>query len=278
MNNDVTIADTNGEILLNSGLFTLAIIAFGMLLVMEKIKPYRLFPNKVYKDSIVTNTSAFLINNLILATLRASSLFLIAQQFAGFGLLSKMPDGPLKWLITFALFDLAIYFWHYLNHKHEFLWRFHKIHHSDKSFNVSTGFRFHVFDLLLEIVYKCFFVIIVGVNAYLVLTIEIVELFFIFFHHANISFPKEAELSQFIITPSLHRVHHSTLRREHDSNFGIVLSIWDKFFGTRKELVPAKIGLDLIVAENYLQLFSLAFITERKIRRLFSWIPKRKNR
>jgi sterol desaturase/sphingolipid hydroxylase (fatty acid hydroxylase superfamily) len=118
--------------------------------------------------------------------------------------------------------------------------------------------------------------VVIGVDAYLVLSIEIIELFFIFFHHANIRVPNEAAISQIIITPSLHRTHHSTLRSEHDSNYGIVLAIWDRMFGTRKELVLVNIGLDLIEAENFIQLFSLAFITERKIRQLMGWIPKGK--
>ena len=260
----------------NGALFGLALLAFLLLLLIEKKKPYRQFSHKVYKESIVTNTTAFLINNLILTILRASSLFMVAQQFASFGLLSGLDEGPIKWLLAFAFFDFAIYIWHVASHKYEWLWRFHKIHHSDKSFNVSTGFRFHVFDLLLEIVYKCIFVVLIGVNAYLVLTIEIIELFFIFFHHANIAIPNEAKLSNFIITPSLHRTHHSTVRVEHDSNYGIVLSIWDRFFGTRKDMLPANIGLDLIEAENFIQLFSLAFITERKIRNLLRLIPKGK--
>ena len=276
--NNIQIGNHSSEILFNERLFGLAIVAFFVLLVIEKIKPYRSFPLKIYKESIVTNTSAFLLNNLILTTLRASSLFLVAQQFSGYGLLSSFENGPIKWLLAFAFFDLAIYLWHVANHKSEYLWRFHKIHHSDKSCNVSTGFRFHVFDLLLELLYKCVFVVIIGVNAYLVLSIEIVELFFIFFHHANISIPKEQLISQIIITPSIHRVHHSTLRIEHDSNYGIVLSIWDRIFGTRQELIPKNIGLELIAAENIVQLFSLAFITERKFRELFSWIPKGKKK
>jgi sterol desaturase/sphingolipid hydroxylase (fatty acid hydroxylase superfamily) len=257
-------------------LFGLAMVAFVLLLVIEKRRPYIQFPQKIYKESFVTNTTAFLVNNLILTVLKASSLFLVAQQFASHGLLSSLEDGPVKWLLAFALFDLAIYAWHYASHKYEWLWRFHKIHHSDKSFNVSTGFRFHVFDLLLEIIYKCVFVIVIGVNAYIVLSIEIIELFFIFFHHSNIRIPYENLLSQVIITPSLHRLHHSTLRIEHDSNYGIVLSFWDRMFNTRKELIPEHIGLDLIEAENFIQLFSLAFITERKIMRLFSWLPRGK--
>jgi sterol desaturase/sphingolipid hydroxylase (fatty acid hydroxylase superfamily) len=265
---------SNSEIL--GLLFGFAMLAFILLLVIEKIKPFRDFPQKIYKESFVTNTTTFLINNLILNTVKASSLFLLAQQFSSHGLLSSLPDGVVKWLLAFALFDLAIYIWHFASHKYEWLWRFHKVHHSDKSFNVSTGFRFHVFDLLLEILYKCVFVITIGVNAYIVLSIEVIELFFIFFHHANIRVPNEELLSQVIITPSLHRTHHSTLRAEHDSNYGIVLSVWDRMFNTRKELIPEHIGLDLIGADNFIQLFSLAFITERKIMKLLSLLPRGK--
>lgn len=274
--NQTTSANNGGDLLFNEALFGLAILAFLLLLVMEKVKPYRDFPQKINKESFVTNTTAFFVNNLILTVLRASSLFLVAQQFAAYGLLGGLENGPVKWVLAFVFFDLAIYLWHVASHKNEFLWRFHKIHHSDKSFNVSTGFRFHVFDLLLEIVYKSIFVVVIGVNAYLVLSIEIIELFFIFFHHANLRVPNEEAISQVIITPSLHRAHHSTLRKEHDSNYGIVLSIWDRMFGTRKELVPENIGLDLIEAENFIQLFSLAFITELKVRQLLGWIPKGK--
>ena len=266
----------NNGLLFNGELFGLAILAFILLLIIERIKPYRNFPHKINKESFVTNMTAFLVNNLILTVLRASSLFLIAQQFSSYGLLAGLDDGLIKWLLAFAFFDLAIYLWHVASHKFEFLWRFHKVHHSDKSFNVSTGFRFHVFDLLLEIVYKSIFVVVIGVDAYLVLSIEIIELFFIFFHHANLRVANEEAISQFIITPSLHRTHHSTLRTEHDSNYGIVLSVWDRIFGTRKELVPEHIGLDLIEAENFIQLFSLAFITEIKVRQLLGWIPKGK--
>ena len=266
----------NGGLLFNQALFGLAILAFFFLLAWEKKKPYLEFSAKIYKESFVTNTSAFVINNLILTALRASSLFFVAQQFSSYGLLGSLENGFFKGILAFAFFDLAIYVWHRASHKYEWLWRFHKIHHCDKSFNVSTGFRFHVFDLLLEIVYKCVFVIVIGVDAYLVLSIEIIELFFIFFHHANIQVPNEDKISQVIITPFLHRAHHSTLRSEHDSNYGIVLSIWDKIFNTRKELVPEHLGLDLVVADNFMQLFSLAFLTEYNFMRLLSWIPKGK--
>ena len=266
----------NSGIFFNEALFGLAIFAFVFLVVLEKKNPYRQFSQKTFKKSFVTNTTAFLVNNIILTIIRASSLFLVAQEFASHGLLSGLDNGPVKWILAFALFDLAIYLWHVVSHKNDYLWRFHKVHHSDKGFNVSTGFRFHVFDLLIEIIYKCVFVVIIGVNAYLVLSIEIFELFFILFHHANIRVPNENLISNVFITPSLHRTHHSKKRSEHDSNYGIVFSIWDRLFATRKEIVPEHIGLDLIEADNFIQLFSLAFITEIKIKKLLSWIPKGK--
>jgi sterol desaturase/sphingolipid hydroxylase (fatty acid hydroxylase superfamily) len=103
-------------------------------------------------------------------------------------------------------------------------------------------------------------------------------MFFVLFHHGNFTFPGEKWVSYVIITPYLHRAHHSTLREEHDSNYGIVLSIWDQIFRTRKELVPATIGLDLIEAENLVQLFSLAFLTERKMAKFLHLVPRKKDK
>jgi len=258
-------------------LFSLAILAFVALLAAEKYKPYRHFSRKIYKDSLVTNTTAFLFNNVVMSVLRGTSLFFIAQQFSSFGFFGGKSIKPIEWVMAFLLYDFGIYVWHVASHKFEFLWRFHKIHHSDKTVNVSTGFRFHVFDLFLELLYKSVLVTVLGVEAYLILVFETIQLFFIFFHHSNLSFENEKKLSRYIITPYLHRVHHSTLRSDHDSNYGIVLAFWDQLFGTRKELVPVKIGLDTIMAENFVQLFSLAFITEQHIKKLLQLIPKGKS-
>lgn len=262
--------------LFNEVVLMLAIFAFILLLALEALKPYRSFNREIVKNSLVTNTTTFFFNNLILTTLRASSLFFVAQQFSSVGLLSGVENGPLKWLLSFLLFDLSIYAWHVASHKSEFLWRFHKIHHSDRCFNVTTGLRFHVLDLFLELLYKCVLVIVLGIEAYVILAIELVELFFIFFHHSNLTFSKESSISRLFITPALHRAHHSTLRSQHDSNYGIVMSVWDQLFGTKKEVVPEKIGLDLIEADNFIQLFFLAFITERHIRKIFQILPRGK--
>lgn len=247
--------DTTG-ITASQVLFGVAILAFMALVVMEKLKPYRRFTDDIHKASFVNNTTTFLFNNIILTALRATSLYFVAQQFSYLGLLRAMDNHPFKWVITFLLYDFAIYAWHVANHKYEFLWRFHKVHHSDKSFNASTGFRFHVCDLFLEILYKCLFVIIIGVDAYLVLVMESIQLFFIFFHHSNISFAQEKSLSEFIITPYLHRTHHSTLRSEHDSNYGIVLAFGTSCLTPAKRSSPNKSGWISLKLKTFYNFFS----------------------
>jgi sterol desaturase/sphingolipid hydroxylase (fatty acid hydroxylase superfamily) len=274
MNNDALPAASHSQILINETILLIAMVGFVILLFLEARKPYQRIDRQTQKASRFTNSTAFIFNNIVLTILKASSLFYIAQQFSHLGLLGSMDNGPLKWVISFLLFDLGMYAWHWSSHKYEFLWRFHKIHHSDKTVNVTTGFRFHIFDLFLEIIAKCLFVIIVGVEAYLVLGIELVEMIFIFFHHSNVMIKNEQQLSRYIITPFLHRTHHSAKRSEHDSNYGIVLSIWDQLFKTRKETEPQKIGLDLIEADNFVQLFFLAFITEEQLKKILRIIPR----
>lgn len=248
--------------------------AFPLLLVMEKLRPYKKFPSSVLKQSFSTNASAFIANNVLMNMLSVSSLLVIAEGYSHYGLLSRFRDGPAKWATCFVLFDFAVYVWHFLGHKSERLWRFHKIHHSDKSLHVTTGLRFHVFDQFLEVVFKCLCTIAIGVEAHVVVVCELLRVIFVLFHHTNSSFPGERWLSYVVITPSLHRTHHSTLRSEHDSNYGIVLSIWDILFGTRKELVPKKIGLEIIEAEDLVQLFSLAFVTESRFASLLHLLPR----
>lgn len=255
----------------------LTVVVFASFLIFvgfEIFKPYRRFGSKISRVSFATNTTAFLFNTIILTLFSASSLFLLAQQYASIGLLGGFKPGLIKGVASFLLYDFAIYAWHVISHHSDFLWRFHKIHHSDKCVNVTTSFRFHVLDLFIELLFKSLVVIVVGIDAYTILICELVKTLFVMFHHSNVAFKAEAPLSQFIIVPSLHRVHHSTLRSEHDSNYGIVLAIWDRLFATRKELVPEKIGLELIQADNFIQLFCLAFITERQIAKILQCLPK----
>jgi sterol desaturase/sphingolipid hydroxylase (fatty acid hydroxylase superfamily) len=260
------------------GLLVMAVGLFVILLLAEKMRPYKPVPTSSLRESFTTNASAFLFNNLVLNALSLSSLFVVAQRYGAHGLLHGLEDGPLKWALSFVFFDFAVYCWHFLGHKSERLWRLHKVHHSDKNIHVSTGLRFHVLDQLLEVGVKCIGVLAIGVTANVVVVCEIIRMFFVFFHHANVAVPGERWLSYLVITPSLHRVHHSTRRIEHDSNYGIVLAIWDMIFGTRKELAPEKFGLENVEATNILQLFSLAFVTEYYFARVLHLLPRAETR
>lgn len=237
------VTDTKQYLSLAIGIF------FCILILAEILRPYRKFAKRTLAASFSTNTFAFLINNTILTLFSATSLFVLAQSYSHVGLLAGMAPGWLKLLISFLLFDLAIYGWHVAAHKYDFLWRFHKVHHSDKSFNVTTGFRFHVLDMVIELTFKSLVIVLLGLDAYTVLLCELVKTLFVMFHHCNITFYGEKLVSRIIIVPFLHRSHHSASRSEHDSNYGIVFSIWDQMFGTRKQVVPARIGLELIEAE-----------------------------
>jgi len=259
--------------LISNIFITIAFLSLFILLALEKKNPKVTFTKTTSKESVFTNLTAFFFNNVVLTLVRATSLFFVAQEFAGHGFLHGMEEGPAKWLLTFLIYDLSIYVWHVINHHNEFLWRFHKVHHSDRAFNVTTGFRFHVIDLLIEIPYKCLFVILIGVNAHIVIAMEAIQLVFILFHHSNTEIPNEEKLSKVLITPSLHRAHHSESRSEHDSNYGIVFSLWDRIFGTRLEVVPEKIGLQVIIADNFIQLMCLGILTEKNFRRVLRLIP-----
>lgn len=214
------------------------------LALIELKKPYLQPGIRTIKDSYLTNVTLFLFNDITLSVLSIPALYLAAQHFSGFGLLSGVPDGFLKYAVAFVLLDLAMYGWHYLTHHSDWLWQFHKVHHSDMTLNVTTGLRFHMAELLLEALVRLLFIAVIGVGAGVVLFTQTLITIFVLFHHTNITFPGEANWARVFIVPRLHRVHHSVLRVEHDSNYGAVFSLWDRLFGTLRDQEPTAIGLE----------------------------------
>jgi sterol desaturase/sphingolipid hydroxylase (fatty acid hydroxylase superfamily) len=132
------------------------------------------------------------------------------------------------------LLDLAIYFQHVLFHAVPLLWRLHRMHHADLDVDVSTGLRFHPFEILLSMVIKFAVVVALGAPATAVLLFEILLNATSMFNHSNIRFPVGFDrlLRWFVVTPDMHRVHHSIVSRETNSNFGFNLPWWDRLFGT----------------------------------------------
>jgi sterol desaturase/sphingolipid hydroxylase (fatty acid hydroxylase superfamily) len=135
-----------------------------------------------------------------------------------------------------VLLDLSIYFQHVMFHAVPTLWRLHRVHHADLDFDVTTGIRFHPFEILLSTLIKCAAVAAIGAPAIAVLVFEVLLSATSVFNHANASVPAGAErwLRCLVVTPDMHRVHHSIRYDESSSNFGFNLPWWDRLFGTYK--------------------------------------------
>jgi len=132
------------------------------------------------------------------------------------------------------LLDLAIYLQHVLFHAVPVLWRLHRMHHADLDIDVSTGLRFHPIEILLSMVIKLAVVMAVGAPALAVLIFEVLLNATSMFNHSNVHIPQSLDtlMRWFVVTPDMHRVHHSILLRETNSNFGFNLPWWDRLFGT----------------------------------------------
>jgi sterol desaturase/sphingolipid hydroxylase (fatty acid hydroxylase superfamily) len=170
----------------------------------------------------------------ILFPTTAVGLAILAQAH-GFGLFNiiEMP----AWIGVVAsvtLLDLAIYLQHVLFHAVPSLWRLHRMHHADLDFDVSTGLRFHPIEILLSMIVKFAVVAALGAPALAVLIFEVLLNATSIFNHANVRIPLgiDRTLRWLIVTPDMHRVHHSILARETNSNFGFNLPWWDRLFGT----------------------------------------------
>ncbi len=132
------------------------------------------------------------------------------------------------------LLDLAIYFQHVLFHAVPLLWRLHRMHHADLDIDVSTGLRFHPVEILLSMVIKLAAIAALGAPAAAVLIFEALLNATSMFNHSNVRIPEKFDsvLRWLVVTPDMHRVHHSILSRETNSNFGFNLPWWDRLFGT----------------------------------------------
>lgn len=148
---------------------------------------------------------------------------------AGLGL----PDIGLI-LISLLILDLAGYVIHVLMHKVPVLWTFHSVHHSDPSLDISTSFRFHPLEALTGLLWLTMVVAVIGIPLWLIVLRSLVILPLSLMHHANIHIPDgiERALRVLLVTPGLHKIHHSPRQSETDSNYGLFLSVWDRLFGT----------------------------------------------
>jgi sterol desaturase/sphingolipid hydroxylase (fatty acid hydroxylase superfamily) len=180
----------------------------------------------------------------ILFPTTAVALALVANE-RGIGLLNAVPVPPsISLVVSVILLDLAIYFQHVLFHAVPMLWRLHRMHHADLDIDVSTGLRFHPIEILLSMLIKLTVVIALGAPAVAVLVFEILLNATSMFNHSNVRIPTSLDrfVRGLVVTPDMHRVHHSIKPRETNSNFGFNLSWWDRLFGTYRDQPEASHG------------------------------------
>ncbi len=170
---------------------------------------------------------------LLIPTTAVGVALLAAQH--GFGLFHLVGwPGWLAGIVGFVVLDLVIYGQHVVFHKVPWLWRLHRMHHADLDIDVTTGLRFHPVEILLSMLIKIATVALFGIPAIAVVAFEVVLNATSMFNHSNAAMPAWLDrlVRLVVVTPDMHRVHHSVVRVETDSNFGFNLPWWDRLFGT----------------------------------------------
>jgi sterol desaturase/sphingolipid hydroxylase (fatty acid hydroxylase superfamily) len=159
-------------------------------------------------------------------------------QAQGFGLFNVLAwPFWLEVALAIVVLDFAIWAQHVATHKIPFLWRLHGIHHADRDIDATTALRFHPVEIGLSMLLKAALVAVIGAPIVAVILFEVLLNGCAIFNHANVTLPPAVEkrLRWLIVTPSMHLVHHSVRREEHDSNYGFCLAIWDRIFRTWRE-------------------------------------------
>jgi sterol desaturase/sphingolipid hydroxylase (fatty acid hydroxylase superfamily) len=216
---------------------------FGILismLVLETIWPRR----QHVRASLVrlsTNVLLTLFNGVFMKLLASAivpiaavsaAVYVEAQGWGLFNMIS-MPFS-LEVILSLILLDLAIYGQHVAAHIIPMLWKFHKVHHSDVEFDVTTALRFHPIEIFISMLWKITLVFILGPSAFAIILFEVILNGCAMFNHANFKLPVSIDryLRLILVTPDMHRIHHSIIPKELNTNYGFSIPIWDRLFGT----------------------------------------------
>ena len=212
---------------------------FILIAAWEIIAPKRVLSTSKNKRWL-SNLTITIINPLIVRSIFpviAVAMAIKAEKM-GWGLLNHVElPGWIELVIGIFVLDLVIYLQHVLFHALPLFWRLHMIHHSDLDYDLTTGLRFHPFEIIISMVIKLSAIVTIGPSGLAVLLFEIILNATSMFNHGNILLSKKADklLRLFIVTPDMHRVHHSVIIRETNSNFGFNLPWWDRLFGTYRD-------------------------------------------
>lgn len=182
----------------------------------------------------------------------------------GFLRMVELPP-PAGMTVAFVFFDIWMYYWHMANHRVPLLWRFHRAHHADIAMDATTALRFHPGELVLSTFSRLPAVILIGMSFYELLLFEVMLNISTLFHHSNLAVPEKWDrmLRAVIVTPNMHRVHHSVEFADTNSNYTSLLSLWDRLAGTfrmREDTGTITFGLPSFREQRYQRLWGF-FIT-----------------
>ena len=214
----------------------LLLAALVILFWRQLDRPLRQLRYSVWRRAVrnfIFSAPAFALLRLALIPIPLAAAWWAEQR--GFGLLHWTPiPGWLRHVAGFVLMDWAYYWWHYATHTVPILWRFHNVHHTDLDLDITTAARFHFGEIIASIPFRVIVATLFGVSP---VTLLVFEIFFegaSLFHHSNWRLPLGLEriLNRIIVTPRMHGIHHSIVRRETDSNWGTIFSFWDRLHRT----------------------------------------------
>lgn len=220
-----------------------AYIRFGFFLgllllfsVLESLYPRRsrVYPRSFrWPNNLAVLAAGSLVSRIVPALLPVSVAVVAAQRQFGLFHSAALP-GWAEFILTILLLDLLIYWQHRLLHTVPLLARIHRMHHTDRDIDATTALRFHPLEIVLSMFIKTAAVWILGAPAPAVLVFEIILNGTAMFNHANLFIPYriDAEVRKLLITPDMHRIHHSVRKTERNSNYGFALAWWDRLFGS----------------------------------------------
>jgi sterol desaturase/sphingolipid hydroxylase (fatty acid hydroxylase superfamily) len=241
---------------------------------IESIVP--LFTQKYNKWSHAGINIFFTLTTIVVNFFMAFIL-LLASDWAianHFGILQWMPTMP-KWaymIVGLLLLDLiGAYFIHWTEHKVKWMWRFHLVHHTDTNVDTTSANRHHPGESVFRFIFTTMGAVLAGADMWVIMLYQSMSAALSQFNHSNIQFPEKLDhfLSYFLVTPSMHRVHHHYVLPQTDSNFGNIFSIWDRMFGTYMRMDNNQIiyGIDTHTApEEHSNIWNLLKIPFQKYR------------
>ncbi|WP_435418692.1 sterol desaturase family protein [Parerythrobacter aurantius] len=213
--------------------------AFVLFAVLERAFPFRP-PSEPRWPRWRTNLGLFALDTLALRLLVPGAMTgaAIWAGARGWGVLN-LAAVP-AWLavpLAIVALDLALWVQHLATHRVPLLWRMHRVHHADREFDVATAARFHPFEIVLSMLYKMAVVVLLGAPVLAVLAFEALFTAATLFNHSNLHLPDRVErvARRLIVTPDMHRIHHSSREQETNSNYGTLLPWWDRLLGTWTE-------------------------------------------